>query len=43
VELLPFAALREHLRKGDVATLGAAAGIALGIASLSGEPRVGER
>ena len=33
VELLSFPALREHLRKGDVATLGAAAGIALGIAS----------
>jgi ADP-ribose pyrophosphatase len=34
VELLPIAALREHLRKGDVATLGAAAGMALGIASI---------
>lgn len=33
VELLPFAALREHLGRGDVATLGAAAGMALGIAS----------
>jgi ADP-ribose pyrophosphatase len=33
VELIPLAALREHLRKGDVATLGAAAGMALGIAS----------
>ena len=34
VELLPFAALCEHLRKGDVATLGAAAGMALGIANI---------
>ena len=34
VELLPLAAVREHLRNGDVATLGAAAGIALGIAYL---------
>jgi len=33
VELLPLPALREHLAKGDVATLGAAAGMALGIAS----------
>ncbi|HMA04396.1 MAG TPA: NUDIX hydrolase [Methanomicrobiales archaeon] len=33
VELIPLTALREHLRKGDVATLGAAAGMALGIAS----------
>jgi ADP-ribose diphosphatase len=33
VELLPLASLRDHLAKGDVATLGAAAGMALGIAS----------
>ena len=32
VELLPFGVLREHLANGDVATLGAAAGMALGIA-----------
>ena len=43
VELLPFPALREHLRKGDVATLGAAAGMALGIACLSGKPGDGGR
>ncbi|HUK38603.1 MAG TPA: NUDIX hydrolase [Methanomicrobiales archaeon] len=32
VELIPRAALWEHIRKGDVATLGAAAGMALGMA-----------
>ena len=38
VELLPFAALQEHLANGDVATLGAAAGMALGIAGYTKEP-----
>jgi ADP-ribose pyrophosphatase len=38
VEMIPLPVLRDHLENGDVATLGAAAGMALGIAYLSGEP-----
>ncbi len=34
VELVPLGTVREHLQNGDVATLGAAAGMALGMAFL---------